>query len=98
MAEQRPDMSAVKPDLAQVITAFGMQAMMACGKMMNPVTKKFETDVAMARYHIGVLEVLEQKTEGNRTGEESQLLTDMLHQARLAYVDASQGRGKIEAE
>jgi hypothetical protein len=89
---------AIKPDLSQIISAFGMQAMMACGKLMNPISRKFETDLPMAQYHIGVLEVLEAKTQGNLTDEERQLFEEMLHQARMAYLDAQQGRGKIEAE
>lgn len=88
----------MKPDISQVFSAFGMQALMACGKIMNPISKKFETDLAMAQYHIGVLEVLEQKTAGNLSDEEAQLIKDMLHQARMAFVDASRGAGKVEIE
>ena len=87
-----------RPELSQIVSAFGMQALMACGKIMNPVSRKFETDLAMAQYHIGVIEVLQAKTAGNATEEEAQLIGDMLHQARMAYLDASRGVGKVSAE
>lgn len=87
-----------KPDLSQIISVFGMQALMACGKIMNPVTRKFETDLLLANYHIGVLEVLDAKTAGNLTQEEQQVLEDTLHQARMAYLDAQRGGGKVEIE
>ena len=93
-----PDQQAIKPDFSQIISAFGMQALMACGKIMNPITRKFETDLMMAGYHIGVLEVLQTKTAGNLTDEEKQLIEDMMHQARMAYLDAQHGAGKVEAE
>lgn len=96
--EQQSERDFLKPDLNQIISAFGMQALMACGKIMNPMTKKYETDLPMAQYHIGVLEVLQSKTAGMATDEEKQLMEDILHQSRMAFIDASQGRGKVEIE
>jgi hypothetical protein len=98
MTEQPHESEALKPDLNQVVSAFGMQALIACGKMMNPVSRKYETDLAMAHYHIGVLEVLQAKTAGNATDEEKQLLEDILHQTRMAYLDAGRGAGKVSTE
>lgn len=98
MEEQPQEPHEFKPDLNQISSAFGMQALIACGKMMNPVTRKYETDLTMARYHIGVLEVLQAKTAGNASDEEKQLLEDLLHQARMAFVDASRGAGKVSTE
>lgn len=87
-----------KPELSQIISVFGMQALMACGKIMNPMTRKFETDLAMAQYHIGVLEVLASKTAGNLTPEEEQLFEETMHQAHMAYLDAQRGIGKVQSE
>lgn len=75
------------PDLSQLIQTFWLQALVACGKVMNPISKKYERDLKMARYHIGVLELIEKKTAGNLTEGESKILTDLLDQARMAYVD-----------
>jgi len=79
----------MRPDFSQIVSAFGLQALMACGKIMNPVTKKFEVELAMADYHIGILDVLKDKTAGNLNDTEKRHLEDMLYQARMAYVDAS---------
>lgn len=94
MSENEP----IKLDFSQLISAFGMQSLMACGKIMNPITRKFETDLMMAQYHIGLLEIIQAKTTGNLTDEESRLLEDMLHQARMAFLDAQRGIGKVQAE
>ena len=56
---------------------------------MNPITKKYEHDLTLANYQIGILEVLEQKTKGNLTPEEDKLLNELLHNVRMAYIDAS---------
>jgi hypothetical protein len=43
-------------------------------------------DLAGARGLIGLLEVLERKTKGNRTPEEEQVLTGVLYELRMAYL------------
>ena len=96
--EENAGMEAIKPDLSHVIQVFGTQALMSCGKIMNPVSHKFETDLMMAKYHIGILEVLEAKTTGNLTEDEQQLLKEMLHHAQMAFVDAERGAGKVSTE
>jgi hypothetical protein len=40
----------------------------------------------MARLHIDMLDVLRQRTAGNRTAEESAVLEDLLYQLRMRYV------------
>jgi hypothetical protein len=40
-----------------------------------------------ARQIISILEMLQDKTDGRRTGEESRILEELLFQLRMAYVD-----------
>ena len=77
------------PTMSQIVATFGVQALVACGKLVNPVTQKHDVDLRMAKYHIGVLELLKQKTVGNLTNEDDQALTNTLHQVKMAYLDAS---------
>ena len=46
-----------------------------------------------ARAVISLLEILEQKTEGRRTDEESDVLRGLLYELRMAYVHASRMGG-----
>jgi hypothetical protein len=46
-----------------------------------------------ARQVIGILELLEDKTEGRRTAEESRLLTETLYQLRMAYLARTRREG-----
>jgi hypothetical protein len=49
--------------------------------------------LAGARSMISILEMLELKTEGNRTEEETQVLQGLLYELRMAYVEKSRGGG-----
>ena len=52
----------------------------------NPVTSKQEVQPEQAKHTIDLLTMLQQKTEGNRTAEETEDLESVLHELRLAYV------------
>ena len=43
-------------------------------------------DLMMAKHNIDLLNLLEEKTKGNRTAEEEQLLVHLLYQLRMSYV------------
>ena len=49
-------------------------------------------DLAAAQQMIDILALLEQKTRGNLTAEERQVLEQMLYELRLRYVEAPAGR------
>jgi hypothetical protein len=72
--------------LAFLISTFYLQAMMAMGLMPNPMTNKAAIDRDRAKHTIDMLAMLQQKTEGNRTQEESDDLEAALHELRLTFV------------
>jgi hypothetical protein len=45
-------------------------------------------DLMMAKHNIDLLHLLEEKTKGNRTTEEDQLLAHLLFQLRMSFVQA----------
>ena len=45
-------------------------------------------DLMMAKHNIDLLVLLEEKTKGNRTSDEEQLLVHLLFQLRMSYVQA----------
>jgi hypothetical protein len=72
--------------LTFLFTTIATQAMIALGQVPNPITGKTELRPQQAKHYIDTLSMLEEKTKNNRTPEESTLLTEILHQLRLAYV------------
>lgn len=72
--------------LTFLLTTIATQAMIALGQVPNPITGKVDFRSAQAKHYIDTLSMLEEKTKGNRTPDESTLLTEMLHQLRMGYV------------
>lgn len=64
-----------------------MQAMIALGKIENPITKKVEKNLEQARFLIDTLGVLEEKTQGNLSPEENVALGEYLFNLRMAYIE-----------
>jgi hypothetical protein len=69
-----------------LVHSFQAAAMQQMGKIMNPFTQKVERDLSQARLSIDMLEMLQERTSGNLTGEESRFLTHVLTELRLNYV------------
>ena len=66
------------------------------GDLADPVSgQKIEPNLDGASQMIEILALLEQKTRGNLTAEERQVLEQVLYELRLRYVDASANRKRI---
>ncbi|HEY6119540.1 MAG TPA: DUF1844 domain-containing protein [Pyrinomonadaceae bacterium] len=58
----------------------------ALGMIEHPVTHQSEVDVELAKHWIDVLGMLHQKTRGNLTAQEQQILEGLLSDLRMQYV------------
>jgi hypothetical protein len=77
--------------LSFLITTLATQAMVSLGEVPDPFSGKAEVRLPEARHFIDSLAMLEEKTAGNRTPEESALLDASLHQLRMAFVEGQTG-------
>ena len=60
------------------------------GDIPDPATgKNGEANLAAARQLIDILALLEEKTRGNLTAEERQLMEQLVYELRLRYVEAT---------
>jgi hypothetical protein len=73
---------------AQMVMQQSSMAMMLLGKTAHPQTGEIVRDFEAARLFIDQLEMLEFKTKGNLTQEESALLKQSLMSLRMAFVEA----------
>ncbi|MFH1905501.1 MAG: DUF1844 domain-containing protein [bacterium] len=71
------------------ITSLSMQAMMSLGLYPNPVTKKEEKNLDAAKYTIDTIAMIQEKTKGNLTSEESRLMDNILYDLRMKYIESS---------
>ena len=66
------------------------------GDVANPATgQPGETNLDAARQMIEILSLLEEKTRGNLTAEERQLLEQLLYELRMRYVEAQKPVSRI---
>jgi hypothetical protein len=76
-------------DFRLLCEGFASQALVHMGKLQNPLTGETDRDLTWAKYFIDLLGLLETKTRGNLTDEESRLLATSLSTLRLTFVKES---------
>jgi Domain of unknown function (DUF1844) len=81
-----PDGPLPPPSLTFLFTTLATQAMIALGQVPNPITGKVDIRLNQAKHYIDTLGLLEEKTAGHRSADESTLLDELLHQLRMAFV------------
>ena len=83
-----------QPTFTIFLSSLSMQAMIAAGKLENPVTGKTEKNLEQARFLIDTLEIIKEKTKGNLVKEEENLLDDSLFNLRMMYVEEKEKEQK----
>jgi hypothetical protein len=78
-----------------LISSLSTQAVMALGGYEDPRTKQRYVDLDLAKHFIDTLALLEQKTRGNLTQEEKDLLDRAIYELRMSYVQVAQHVGGI---
>ncbi len=75
--------------LTSLASGLAFQATAFLGLLPDPISGKAEKNLPQAKHLIDMLEILQAKTEGNRTPEESEDIEAMLYQLRMAYVQVA---------
>lgn len=70
-----------------LVSSIASQAIMCLGAYVDPQTNAAIVDLEAGRLHIDLLGVLEEKTKGNLSAEESKLLAGLLYELRMRYVE-----------
>ena len=71
----------------QLVLGLQQAAMVALGKLMNPMTGKIERNLEGARNTIDTLAAIEARTRGNLESDEQRVLTQVLTELRMNYLD-----------
>ncbi len=77
-----------KVDFSSFILSLYSSGLVQLGKVEDPSTGKKTLDLAMARHTIDMIAMLAEKTKGNLTADEENLLKSLLSEIRLAFVEA----------
>lgn len=73
--------------LFSLIMTFQAAAMQQMGKMKSPISDKIERDLQQAQLSIDIIGMLEEKTRGNLSEDETKFLKGVLQELKLNYVD-----------
>ena len=71
----------------QLLGGLQQSAMITLGKLINPVSRKIEVNLDIARDTIDTLAALEVRTKGNLEPDEARVLAQVLSELRMNYVD-----------
>lgn len=78
-----------KIDFATFVLSLSHSALLHLGVAPHPDTQGFERNLPLAKQDIDLLGLLEEKTKNNLSGDEERLLTQVLFDLRLQYVELS---------
>ncbi len=76
----------MEANFSSLVISIASSALMNLGLAENPITKKLEKDLNLARFNIDLIEILQQKTKGNLSTEENQLINSILNDLRAKYL------------
>lgn len=83
-------------DFATFVISLSQSALMHLGEAPHPETSKVERSLPLARQTIDLLGLLEDKTKGNLTGDEERLLTHVLFDLRMRFIEVTKSKGEPE--
>ena len=81
-----PDLSDAPIDFSSFIISLSSSVLISLGEIPHPDTSEMAVDVCFAKQTIQILEMLEEKTRGNLSEGEKELIDSVLFDLRFKYV------------
>lgn len=91
MDKEKNGVKKMEPNFNLFVSGLSMQTLIFLGEIDNPITHKKEENLDQAKYIIDTLVMLKEKTKGNLTANEANLLDNVLYELRVKYT-AKAGR------
>ena len=90
-AETEPPQRQALPQasISFLCSTLATQAFIALGLVPHPITKQTESNLDHARHFIDMLDVIQNKTQGNLDSDEMKQLDALLFDLRMQFVEAS---------
>jgi hypothetical protein len=95
MTDQNPSRQAAL--FLQLVLGLQQSGMMSLGKLMNPITRRIDRNLDLARDTIDTLAAIEARSRGNLEPDEARVLQQVLSELRMNYIDeVKKSGGKSE--
>lgn len=75
-------------DFGMFVMSLSSSVLVHLGELEHPEARERQVNLPLAKQTIDILGMLRDKTRGNLTQEEEQLLDNLLYDLRMKYVDA----------
>ena len=75
-------------DFGMFVMSLASSVLVHLGELEHPDSRAREANLPLAKQTVDILGMLREKTRGNLTQEEAQLLDNLLYDLRMKYVDA----------
>ena len=69
-----------------LVSTFKTSAMVALGKMENPMTNKLHINLKQASYYVDLLDMLQSKAKGNMSQYEEQMLINTVSELNMEII------------
>ena len=83
-ADQQPPMPEI--NLSTFVVSLNASALLHLGAIEDPTTGQKDKNLPMAKQTIDILSMLQEKTAGNLSNDEENLLKSILYDLRMIYV------------
>ena len=93
-AEPEPEGEEASERFAMLVSYLSTTAMFQLGLLPGPGGEYIPADLANGSRTIDLLEVLQEKTRGNLTRQESKLLDDVLYELRMTFLEVQKRASK----
>ena len=70
-----------------LVGTFQSSAWIALGKIKNPMTEKSRVNIEQASFYIDLLDMMQEKMNGNLTDYEEQMLINTVSELKLNLID-----------
>jgi Domain of unknown function (DUF1844) len=88
--KERPEYQLPEINFATFIFSLNHSVLVHLGVTEDPMTGKKEKNLPIAKQTIDILGMLEEKTRGNLTKDEEEMLKNMLYDLRMIYIKEKQ--------
>jgi hypothetical protein len=100
MSEKEPeknqpqDVPLPEPTLTSLATGLAAQAMVSLGMFPSPTGEPTQIKLHQAKHLIETINMLDTKTKGNQTEDESKIIERIIHELRIIYIAAQKENEK----
>ncbi|MBD3264766.1 MAG: DUF1844 domain-containing protein [Candidatus Omnitrophica bacterium] len=88
-ANIRPEENEKKPSFFIFLSSLAMQAMIALGRIENPLTGETNTNYKQAKFLIDTLDLIKTRTVNNLERDEESFLNECLTNLRALYMEVA---------